>query len=74
MNPMPLRQKIRLGKETRNQALHRPDALPGRKAIKRSIDNGLRVFLTAYSTNQAAGIAALAKLTTKDNGRAGVRK
>lgn len=47
----------------RNQALHIPDPLPSRAEIKRYIDNGLRVFLAAYSTSPAEDHAALAALT-----------
>jgi AcrR family transcriptional regulator len=46
----------------RNQALHMPDAIPGRAEVKRYLDNGLRVFLTAYSTDPTADLAALAAL------------
>jgi len=47
----------------RTQALHRPDAVPDRAGIKRYLDNGLRVFLRAYSTTPQADLAALARLT-----------
>lgn len=46
----------------RTQALHRPDAVPGRDRIRRYLDNGLRVFLRAYSTDPQADLAALAGL------------
>lgn len=46
----------------RTQALHRPDAVPGRGQIRRYLDNGLRVFLRAYSTGPQADLAALAGL------------
>lgn len=47
----------------RTQALHRPDAIPGREEIRRYLDNGLRVFLRAYSTDPQADLARLAGLT-----------
>ncbi|MDP2087317.1 MAG: TetR/AcrR family transcriptional regulator C-terminal domain-containing protein, partial [Gemmobacter sp.] len=47
----------------RTQALHRPDAVPPRAQIRRYLENGLRVFLRAYSTDPQADLAALARLT-----------
>lgn len=47
----------------RTQGLHRPDAVPGRAQVRRYLENGLRVFLRAYSTNPQADLAALARLT-----------
>ena len=47
----------------RTQALHRPDAVPGRAQIRRYLENGLRVFLRAYATDPQADLAALARLT-----------
>lgn len=47
----------------RTQALHRPDAVPPRGQIRRYLENGLRVFLRAYSTDPQADLAALARLT-----------
>lgn len=49
----------------RNQALHIPDAIPGRAEVKRSIDNGLRVFLIAYSRQPAADLKTLAALAAE---------
>lgn len=43
----------------RTQALHRPDALPGRGALARFVHNGLRVFLRAYSTRPEADLLTL---------------
>ena len=43
----------------RNTALHIPDAVPTRREIKRSIDNGLKIFLAAYSLNSAVDIEQL---------------
>ncbi len=49
----------------RNRALHEPNAVPSEAEIKRSIDNGLRVFLRAYSTNAASDLAQLDTVTNK---------
>ena len=46
----------------RTQALYMPDALPDRAEIARYLNNGLKVFLKAYSTNPAADLANLAGL------------
>lgn len=46
----------------RTQGLHRPDAVPDRAQIRRYLENGLRVFLRAYSTQPQADLAALAGL------------
>ena len=46
----------------RNKALHEPDVTITEAALKRSIDNGLRVFLRAYSTNPASDLAQLETL------------
>lgn len=35
----------------RTQALYKPDAIPGPEVLARYINNGLRVFLRAYSTD-----------------------
>ena len=43
----------------RTQALYMPDNQPSHSAIARSIHNGLRVFLRAYSTHPAHDLAAL---------------
>ncbi len=47
----------------RNRALHIPDAVPTRAELARSITNGLRVFLRAYSTDPATDLASLSRLT-----------
>jgi AcrR family transcriptional regulator len=47
----------------RNQALHMPDQVPGWAEIERSINNGLAVFLRAYSTNIERDCATLQRLT-----------
>ena len=49
----------------RNQALHMPDRIPRRAAIARSINNGLAVFLKAYSTNPPHDIERLENLLQK---------
>jgi TetR/AcrR family transcriptional repressor of mexJK operon len=46
----------------RNKALHEPDVTITEAALKRFIDNGLRVFLRAYSTNPASDLAQLETL------------
>ena len=43
----------------RNQALHLPDRIPNRAQLARYINNGLRVFLKAYSTDPARDLAQL---------------
>jgi TetR/AcrR family transcriptional regulator, mexJK operon transcriptional repressor len=50
----------------RNKALHIPDELPGRDAIRRYLENGLRVFLKAYSTEARADLIRLAKITRNE--------
>lgn len=58
----------------RNAALHIPDDLPSRKEIKRYLDNGLKVFLKAYSTAPDSDLARLVKFTRKkSNTRVGKR-
>ena len=47
----------------RNRALHSPDALPDRAQLARYINNGLAVFLRAYSTHPQQDLADLAALT-----------
>lgn len=47
----------------RTQALYLPDAPPDRAAIARYLNNGLRVFLKAYSTQPQADLATLHDLT-----------
>ncbi|WP_426034680.1 TetR/AcrR family transcriptional regulator [Cypionkella sp. TWP1-2-1b2] len=43
----------------RNQALHLPDRIPNRAQLARYINNGLQVFLKAYSTDPARDLAQL---------------
>ncbi len=47
----------------RNQAMYDPANMPDRITLARYIDNGLRVFLKAYSTQPQADIAELARIT-----------
>lgn len=46
----------------RTQALYMPDHLPSRAEVARYLNNGLRVFLKAYSTRPAGDLAALEAL------------
>jgi TetR/AcrR family transcriptional repressor of mexJK operon len=46
----------------RNQALHIPDAPPDQTEIARYLNNGLRVFLRAYSTQPDEDLATLARI------------
>jgi AcrR family transcriptional regulator len=50
----------------RTQALYIPDAIPDRAALARYINNGLRVFLKAYSATPETDLAELAALTKGD--------
>lgn len=52
----------------RTQALHRPDDLPDRAMLSRYINNGLKVFLKAYSTRPASDIATLEVLAKQAAG------
>ena len=60
----------------RNKALHIPDELPGRAAIRRYLENGLSVFLRAYSTHPDSDIRQLKKLMErkKTGGKTRVKK
>jgi TetR/AcrR family transcriptional regulator, mexJK operon transcriptional repressor len=49
----------------RNQALHMPDKTPKRAAVARYVNNGLEVFLKAYSTHPTKDIERLKNLLTK---------
>lgn len=48
----------------RNQALYRPDAVPGQSDLARYINNGLRVFLRAYSTDSVRDLEQLEALVS----------
>ena len=48
----------------RTKALYQPDDPPSRAEIARAIENGLRVFLRAYSTSVVTDIAALDAVIT----------
>jgi len=60
----------------RNKALHIPDDVPGKAAIRRYVENGLRVFLRAYSKHPDSDIRQLKKLTdkTRTGGNTRVKK
>jgi hypothetical protein len=49
----------------RNRALHVPDDIPDSAAVARTIDNGLKVFLKAYSSRPAKDLAALRVLKAR---------
>lgn len=46
----------------RTQALYMPDSLPDRSELARYVNNGLRVFLRAYSTKPGEDLATLEAL------------
>lgn len=48
----------------RNHALHFPQEVPDQETVKRSVVNGLSVFLRAYSVSVDADLAALQKLSS----------
>ena len=48
----------------RNHALHFPSDLPSEADLIRSIVNGLRAFLRAYSTNSDVDLVALSEIST----------
>jgi len=47
----------------RTQALYKPQNIPGRKSLTRYINNGLRVFIKAYSINVNQDLKKLNRLT-----------
>ncbi len=55
----------------REHALHHPAEAPDPARIARHIENGLRVFLTAFSTDPARHRAELARLAAQDRPRTG---
>lgn len=55
----------------RTQALYMPDRLPGRAEIARYVNNGLRVFLKAYSTRPRDDLATLEALIRARTPKAG---
>lgn len=57
----------------RNQALHMPDNIPDRAMLTRYIDNGLRVFLKAYSQKPDIDLATLARITVRPAREKGAR-
>lgn len=46
----------------RNQALHIPDEIPGRATVRRYLENGLKVFIRAYSTRIENDLGHLAEI------------
>ncbi len=46
----------------RTQTLYMPDSMPSRAEVARYVNNGLRVFLKAYSTRPAEDLATLEAL------------
>jgi len=55
----------------RTQALYMPDRLPTRTEIARYLNNGLRVFLKAYSTQPETDLAELARLIGAHSSQSG---
>lgn len=55
----------------RTQALYMPDRLPTRTEIARYLNNGLRVFLKAYSTQPVTDLAELARLIGAHSSQSG---
>lgn len=55
----------------RNRALHVPDAVPDRKSVARSVENGMRVFLRAYATDPKAAVSRLDALVAEGPPRTG---
>lgn len=60
----------------RNKALHIPDEVPGKAAIRRHVENGLKVFLRAYATQPESDLRQLNKLThhKRPGGKTRVKK
>lgn len=58
----------------RNKALHIPDHLPSRAEIKRYLENGLKVFIKAYSTQTEKDLQLLKQATSSNKGRTNARK
>lgn len=46
----------------RNRALHVPDEVPGKRQLDKYINNGIKVFLKAYSTDPTTDLSRLAEL------------
>lgn len=46
----------------RNQALHIPDEIPSRATVRRYLENGLKVFIRAYSTRIENDLGHLAEI------------
>jgi AcrR family transcriptional regulator len=52
----------------RNKALHIPDERPSRREIRRYLENGLRVFIKAYSADIEKHIGSLKQAISKREG------
>ncbi len=52
----------------RNQALHIPDNIPNKALIRRYLENGLRIFIKAYSTHKEKHLGHLVELIKKQKG------
>lgn len=52
----------------RNKALHISDDIPGRPEVRRYLENGLRVFIRAYSTHIEEDLGHMAKVLTSYKG------
>lgn len=53
----------------RNRALHVPDDIPERAEVRRYLENGLRVFIRAYSTHREKDLSHLARALEAQKGR-----
>lgn len=53
----------------RTRALHQPDDPPGRAEVARYVENGLRVFLRAYSVNAVRDVAELEAVIASQSAR-----
>jgi TetR/AcrR family transcriptional regulator, mexJK operon transcriptional repressor len=58
----------------RNKALHIPDDLPSRADVRRYLENGLKVFIKAYSTHRERDLAELRESIKKREGGKRERK
>ncbi len=58
----------------RNKALHVPDEVPSRREIRRYLENGLRVFIKAYSADIEKHMGLLRQaISRREGGRRGRR-
>jgi AcrR family transcriptional regulator len=58
----------------RNKALHMPDDVPGVSEVRRYLENGLKVFIRAYSTQVQQDLGRLAGALIKHRGGNRARK